>query len=96
MTNFDNTPIAMMTAGQLKSYLFGDGGNGTPAGEQKQASTEKRYLYSVKQLAAFLNVSYPTAWKLKDTTLRPAVYQQGRTILFDVEKVLELMGNGNG
>ena len=93
----DNTPIAMLTAKQLKDYLFGDDGNNTPTSKQPEQQPEKRYLYSVKQLATFLSVSYATAWKLKDTVLRQAVYQQGRVIMIDADKVLSLMeSKGNG
>lgn len=92
----DNTPIAMLTAKQLKDYLFGDGVNCSPTSKnQPDQPKEKRYLYSIKQLASFLNVSYKTAWNLKDTILRPAVYQQGRVIMIDADKVLELMSNEN-
>ena len=94
----DNTPIAMLTAKQLKDYLFGDGGSNTTSNKQKpEQQPGKRYLYSVKQLATFLNVSYATAWKLKNSVLRPAVYQEGRVIMIDIDKVLALMeSKGNG
>ena len=89
----DNTPIAMLTAKQLKDYLFGEDGHTDKS--QPEPPREKRYLYSIKELANFLSVSYKTAWNLKDTVLRPAVYQQGRVIMIDADKVLELMSNGN-
>lgn len=92
----DNTPVAMLTVKQLKDYLFGDDGSDTPTSKQQPGQQpEKRYLYSVKQLATFLNVSYVTAWKLKKNILRPAVYQQGRVIMIDADMVLELMSNEN-
>ena len=92
----DNTPVAMLTIKQLKDYLFGDDGSKSPANNQRpEQQHEKRYLYGVKQLATFLKVCYATAWKLKETTLKPAVYQQGRVIVIDVDKVLELMSNEN-
>ena len=96
MANLDSTPIAMMTARQLKDYLFGDDAATRTNTKQHEQPTEKRYLYSVKQLANFLKASYPTAWKLKETVLRPAIYQQGRTILIDTDKVLQLMSEKDG
>lgn len=94
----DNTPVAMLTIKQLKDYLFGDDGSISPANNQRpEQQQEKRYLYGVKQLATFLNVCYATAWKLKETTLKPAVYQQGRVIMIDADMVLSLMeSKGNG
>lgn len=89
----DNTPIAMLTVKQLKDYLFGEDGHTDK--NQPEPPREKRYLYSIKELANFLSVSYKTAWNLKDTVLRPAVYQQGRVIMIDADKVLELMSNEN-
>lgn len=94
MGNIDSTPIFQLTAKQLKDYLFGDDGSKAAPAAQQHQQQEKRYLYSVKQLADFLKVSYTTAWKMKDTKLRSAVYQQGRTILIDVDKVLKIMCNG--
>lgn len=97
MTINDSTPIAMLTAKQLKDYLFSEGGNVKPtSNEQSEQPREKHYLYGIKQLANFLNVCYVTAWKLKETTLRSAVYQQGRVIVIDADEVLKIMGNGNG
>ena len=81
MANLDSTPIAMMTARQLKDYLFGDDAATRTNTKQHEQPTEKRYLYSVKQLANFL---------------RPAIYQQGRTILIDTDKVLQLMSEKDG
>ena len=90
MNDLDERSIATMTARELKEYLFGDGHQATAT--ERHDTTERRYIYSIKQLAAFLGVSYVTAWKMKNTTLKDAVYQQGRTILIDEERVLELMG----
>lgn len=95
MANIDNTPIAMLTARQLKDYLFGDGQQEREAPPTPSNKDGKRYLYGVNGLAKFLNVSYPTAWKLKETKLKSAVYQQGRVIMIDADKVLELMSNEN-
>ena len=93
----DNTPIAALTVGQFKE-LFGEFSprmDGHTDKSQPEPPREKRYLYSIKELANFLSVSYKTAWNLKDTVLRPAVYQQGRVIMIDADKVLELMSNEN-
>ena len=96
MTINDNTPIAALTVGQFKE-LFGEVSPRMDGHTDKNAdqSKEKRYLHSIKELASFLNVSYKTAWTLKETVLRPAVYQQGRVIMIDADMVLELMSNEN-
>ena len=94
MDNLGNMFIATMTAAQLKDYLFGEAGAKSETNTKADAGKEKRYLYSVRELASFLRVSYTTAWKLKSTVLKSAVYQQGRTILIDADEVVKLMGNG--
>ena len=51
---------------------------------------EKRYLYSIRELAALLNCSVVTAQKFKNNGLIP--YKQlGRKIVFDVDAVLSAM-----
>ena len=51
---------------------------------------EKRYIYSIRELAALLNCSVVTAQKFKNNGLIP--YKQlGRKIVFDVDAVLAAM-----
>ena len=87
----DNQQIFMLTVGQLKDLIREVISNPSDKKQEETPSPEKRYLYSINELALFLGVSYPTAHKLKNTLLRPAVYQAGRTILIDSDKVIELL-----
>lgn len=87
----DNQQIFMLTVGQLKEIIREVIANPSENKQEKALKSEKRYLYSIQELATFLGVSYPTAHRLKSTILNAAVYQKGRTILIDPDKVLELM-----
>lgn len=52
--------------------------------------TEKKYLYSIKELAKFLNCCPVTAQHLKDKGLIPC-HQIGRKLRFDPDLVLDAM-----
>lgn len=57
--------------------------------------TEKRYIYSIKELAGLLNCSVVTAQKLKNNGLIP--YKQlGRKLVFDADAVLAAMPGKKG
>ena len=76
--------VAELTIGELKTILFGENH------ETKQRA-EKRYLYGMADLANYLHVSIPTAWRMKKGILKPAIFQDGRTIITDVEKLDEIL-----
>ena len=52
--------------------------------------TDKKYIYSIKELAVFLNCSPVTAQKLKNKGLIPCL-QVGRKLMFDQELVIAAM-----
>ena len=88
----DDTPIAMLTVGQLREVLF-------PKAlldliEKQQIIDEeripKRYVHGVVGIKQLFNCSYPTAHKLKETILKPAVKQQGRVIVVDADLAIKL------
>lgn len=88
----DETPIAMLTVGQLREVLF-------PKllldllEKQQQIDEEripKRYVHGVVGIKQLFNCSYPTAHKLKETILKPAIKQQGRVIVVDVDHAMKL------
>ena len=88
----DDTPIAMLTVGQLREVLF-------PKAlldliEKQQIIDEeripKRYVHGVVGIKQLFNCSYPTAHKLKETILKPAIKQQGRVIVVDANLALKL------
>lgn len=88
----DDTPIAMLTVGQLREVLF-------PKAlldlieKQQQIDEERiprRYVHGVVGIKQLFNCSYPTAHKLKETILKPAIKQQGRVIVVDVDHAMKL------
>lgn len=92
----DNTPIAMLTISQLTGYLR-ESLFPKPLIDllEKQIQIDeekksKRYVHGVAGIKSLFNCSYPTAHKLKETIIKPAVHQQGRVILVDVELALKL------
>ena len=50
----------------------------------------KRYVHGVVGIKQLFNCSYPTAHKLKETILKPAIKQQGRVIVVDADLALKL------
>ena len=85
----DNTPVSMLTVGQLRKALFPDYEKAR-TGSDKPTVPEKRYVYGLTGIRGLFNVSIPTALRLKNTILREAVSQQGRVIVCDVEKAMQL------
>lgn len=98
-----DTPVAMMTYGQLQDRLTEHltehlMKNLFPAplldilakyAEIEEKNT-KRYEHGVGGIKRLFHCSYPTAHKLKETILKPAIHQQGRVILVDVDLALKL------
>lgn len=86
----DDTPIAMLTVGQLRSVLDSSIRDRIEKPVETDTSAPKRYVHGVSGIRQLFNVSYPTAHKLKETILKPAVKQQGRVIVVDAELALKL------
>lgn len=60
-------------------------------GNRKVATKDHpRYVKGLKGIRELFGVSHATAQRYKDTILKDAVSQQGRVIIVDVEKALEL------
>lgn len=85
----EDTPIAMLTAKQLKEYL-----NAPEPSETEQKAdtpkTEKRYVYGISGICELFHVSQATAQRYKDGILKGAIMQNGRKIICDVDKAMEL------
>lgn len=89
----DDTPIVMLTVGQLKECL-----GLTPdlikkiqtLNESPSPESQKRYVHGIAGIKSLFNCSYPTAHKLKETIIKPAVKQQGRVIIVDAELAMKL------
>lgn len=84
----NDTPIAMLTVGQLREVLGSDHAEVV----QVQAG-EKGYVYGIAGLARLFNCSIPTANRIKASgKLDKAIKQIGRKIVVDAELALELAG----
>jgi hypothetical protein len=83
----ESTPLSFLTVGQfieiLKAYE-------ETKPEPLQKSNDRRLVYGLKGIRDLFNVSHATAQRYKDTILKDAISQQGRKIIVDVEKALEL------
>ncbi|MBI9067280.1 MAG: DUF3853 family protein [Salinivirgaceae bacterium] len=93
MTVTNETPIAMLTVGQLKEVLNLE--------QQKEAVvqndfTDKKYAYGLKGIRDTFNVSHATAQKYKDGILKDAITQYGRKIIMDVDKAMKLFNAKGG
>ena len=84
----ESTPVAMLTVGQLRDFLGIARQDDRPREPPK--NEEKRLVYGLQGIQRLFNVSHVTAQRYKDTFLAPAVRQQGRKIVVDVEKALQL------
>lgn len=86
----ENTPVALLTLGQLKEALRNDETAIRERQERIKKDTSKRYVFGLAGIRSLLGVSLPTAHRLKNTILAGAVSQQGRIIVTDAEKALQL------
>ena len=87
----DSTPIALLTVGQLKELL-----NVDRQPEVVVKSNEKRLVYGLAGIRRLFNVSHATAFRYKETIIKDAVSQQGRKIIVDADKALELFNQKSG
>ena len=88
MSNLDpNTPLFKLTLQELKTELMEE--------IQKQFLAffpKKKYEYGIKGLAKILGCSRSTASKIKSSgILDEAICQNGKLIIIDKEKALELL-----
>lgn len=94
ITLSDSTPIAAMTIGELKTLmaeiLENTKSQGTPSGNTQNKT--KRYVYGIKGIEELFGCSHATAQHYKDNVISEAVTQNGRKIVVDVEKAMELFG----
>ena len=88
MTVTKETPIAMLTVGQLQEILgLSERHLIKPVTE---VMNERKYVYGLAGIRRLFNVSHVTAQKYKDTIIADACFQQGRKIVVDVDKAMEL------
>lgn len=93
----NDTPVSMLTVGELKAVLFGSAeSNKNKDTESAHPEKGSRYVYGLAGIKQLFQVSTPTAHRLKNTVIKGAVYQQGRTIVTDVEKAMQLFHDYKG
>ena len=85
----EQTPLSFLTVGQFME-LLNAGKQNKPVKVQK---SEKRYIYGLRGIRQLFNVSHATAQRYKDTIIKDAVLQQGRKIIVDADKAMELFNN---
>lgn len=89
----DTTPIAALTVADFKQLLR-ECSTQQPEPTVKMPQTPgHRYVYGLKGIEELFHCSHLTAQRYKDTFLAPAVMQQGRKIVVDVEHAVELFKN---
>jgi hypothetical protein len=91
-TTKKQTKVGDLEAGQLKELLYE---LGVRLVEKPKEIENRKYVYGLKGISELFHVSHATAQKLKNGVLKDAVSQQGRILLVDVEKAIELFGNKN-
>lgn len=92
MTINKDTPIAMLTVGQLQEIL---GLTENQKHEHTKVNDPKKYVYGLEGISRLFNVSRVTARKYKDSFLSDAISQRGRIIITDIDKAMELFQKRN-
>ena len=82
----NETPIWQLTVGQFLSLMNYQ----KPSEEKEKKSSDRRYVKGLAGIQSIFGCSNPTAQKLKRTIIKEAVTQNGRVILTDVERALQL------
>lgn len=80
------TPLSYLTVGQFIEVLNGAKNPEVMTIQEKP----KRLVYGLRGIRCLFNVSHATAQRYKDTIIADAVSQQGRKIIVDADKALEL------
>ena len=88
-----DTPIAALTVGQFEDRLT----NILNANNSEKESTtvvdgfnERDHIFGLRGLRVFLQVSWSTAQRWKNTFLKPAILRDGRKLVLDKAKTMEL------
>lgn len=88
-----------MTAGQLADFLNAHSqapAAGAPAAPAAPAAQPRRYVYGIKGIMQLFGVSNVTAQRYKRGPIREAVSQNGRIIVVDADKALQLFNERKG
>jgi len=79
------TPLAMLTVGQLDEFLA-ERLKTAP----KSSASPKRYVYGLEGICSLFGCRLNKAQQLKKGIIKDAVTQHGRKIMVDVEKAIAL------
>ena len=100
MTKSSTTPIVMLTLQDLRDVIreeMGSSVNVTHESETPSASQHvpaklagKEVVFGLDDICKIFNCKMSRAQKLKNTIIKDAVHQNGRTIITDVQKAYEL------
>ena len=86
-----DTPIAMLTVGQLMELLITDKKQEAPT-----VHNPTNYVYGLRGIRNLFDVSHATAYRYKETIIKDAVRQNGRKIIVDADKAMELFNEKIG
>lgn len=89
----DDTPIVMLTIGQLKEVLREILSSATTPltnNEQTERYNSDEYVFGLRGICDLFGVFLVTAQKYKNTWLAPAVKQRGHKIIVNRKMALEL------
>ena len=97
MEKTSTTPIVMLTLQDLREVIREEMGASATT-EQSIASSKrvpsklagKEIVFGLAGICKIFNCKMSRAQKLKNTIIKDAVHQNGRTIITDVEKAYEL------
>ena len=90
-----NTPVAMLTVGQLKEALKDE--NPLTREVINTTNTDRRFVYGIAGIARLFNCSAATANRIKQSgRIDKAMKQIGRKIIVDADLALELAGEKQG
>ena len=94
MSKLDDNSIIVLTMPQVRE-LFAEVIKDLMPISQKQADTSGKYAYGLKGIAEIFDCSVQTAGRIKRSgIIKGAISENGRTIVIDREKAVELFGKG--
>jgi hypothetical protein len=89
-------PLWQLTGKEFLDLIEGSSTKSNTEKFENSKFTEKKYVYGISGIQSLLNCSESSAKRLKKSgTIDEAIIQNGRKIIIDVEKALELLKNNN-
>ena len=88
----DEAPLLMLTLGQFKGEMRALLSSQTIKDEDSTVFQfeEQNSIYGLRGIRDLFNVCHTTAQRYKDTFLKPSVTQNGKKLIFDKQKAIEL------